>query len=445
MFALGEPITSFSCSTYQCTDLEPFTLENSTMSQGAVPQQSVSLSPCVHPRVTEVQTTITSHFPHLWPAVEAGLSTCATLLLADNSNPVALIYVGPPSAGKTTVVSMFEGATVNGQDFCYRSDKFTTAAFVSQSAKVAGQDLCKVDLLPRIKHKVLLTPELSTIFRGKQDELAERFSTITRILDGHGFTTDSGTHGQRGYTGDFLFAWLGATTPFEPIVWKVMAQLGSRMFFLVMDAVAEPTLQELVEVHRKPAVYQDGLNRCRTAMHQFLDALFTQRGGVRGVQWKPEDNPSEVLETIASCARLLAILRTPYEEGSGHQSESPHRANAVLYNVARGHALVSGRTQLALEDLPTVVQVTLSSIPFRRRAVLLLMAENRGTPVTVTQVEKATRVSRHTAEATMREMEALGLMEFQHEGVGRPALLAIKNEWAWCMAEGFRALLVSRT
>jgi len=135
-----------------------------------------------NPNLQIVRETIETHFPALWPAVEAGLSTCATLLLADNENPVALIYVGPPSAGKTTVTSMFEEATVNGRDLCYRSDKFTTAAWVSQSAKVSEEDLKKVDLLPRIRYKVLLTPELSTIFRGKPDELAERFSTITSIL-----------------------------------------------------------------------------------------------------------------------------------------------------------------------------------------------------------------------------------------------------------------------
>ena len=95
-----------------------------------------------------------------------------------------------------------------------------------------------------------------------------------------------------------------------------------------------------------------------------------------------------------------------------------------------------------MEDLPTVAQVTLSSIPFRRRAVLQLMAEQGGKPVTVSQVEKATKVTRHTAEEIMREMEALGLMEFQREGVGKPALLVMKDEWAWCMREGFRALLL---
>jgi hypothetical protein len=161
------------------------------------------------PDITEVRQTVEWHYPHLWPAVEAGLAVCATLLLKDNANPTALIYIGPASAGKTTVASMFEETILEGlkhepKKLVYRSDQFSAASFVSQSATTAREDLPKVDLLPRIQHKVLLTPDLVTMFRGKQDELTERFSIITRILDGQGFTRDSGTHGQRGYTGDVL-------------------------------------------------------------------------------------------------------------------------------------------------------------------------------------------------------------------------------------------------
>ena len=130
-------------------------------------------------KIESVQALIQRHFPHLWAAVEAGLSVCATLLLKDNVNPTALILLGPPSTGKTTVASMFDGAMLNGGKLVYRSDEFTAAAFVSQSSSVQKHDLEKIDLLPRIQHKVLLTPDLATIFKGKPEELRHRLSTIT--------------------------------------------------------------------------------------------------------------------------------------------------------------------------------------------------------------------------------------------------------------------------
>lgn len=389
-----------------------------------------------------VQKTVTKHFPHLWPAVEAGLATCATLLLSDNVNPVALIYVGPPSAGKTTVVNMFDGAAVKGQPLCYRSDKFTPAAFVSQSAKATTQQLRHVDLLPRIRHRVLLTPELSTMFRGKEDELAERFSIITRVLDGQGLLTDSGTHGRRGYEGDYLFAWLGCTTPFQPSVWKVLAQLGSRLFFLVMDALADPSIEELIDAGRHTeASFRQGCEECRATVHTFLEILFTSHIGVRGMVWKADADPREILETIARCAKLLAVMRTPYDAGLPAQPEAPYRAKAVLSNLARGHALVYGRTQLSTEDLPLLARVTVSSMPANRRAVLLAFIESRTTSLTVREVEEAASVSRHTAEAIMEEMDWLGLTTFCKEGNGRPSHLNLKSEWEWCLEATFGSLL----
>ena len=394
--------------------------------------------------VSDTREIIQGGFPHLWPAVEAGLATCATLLLKDNANPVALIYVGPASAGKTTIANMFEGATVKGEVLCYRSDNFTAASFVSHSAKATKKDLKDIDLLPRIKHKVLLTPELATIFRGKQDDLAVRFSLITRVLDGQGLTTDSGTHGKRGYTGDFLFAWIGCTTPFGSSVWKAMAQLGSRLFFLVMDAVAEPTVDDLVQSINQSVPYQENVKACGAAVRSFLDSLFTRRGGVRGVEWKGENNTPEVIEGIARCASLLAVMRTPDDSGEGKppQHESSHRANSVLYNLARGRALVHGRTDLSTDDLPSIAQVTLSSIPAERRAVLVGMAGNEGNPLSVRQVEEATGRSRHTCETIMAELDWLGIMKSEREGKGRPSLLTIRPDWNWVVTGDFAALLL---
>src|SRR5215510_8207615 len=83
-----------------------------------------------------VHQAIDADFPGIWPLVDAGLSTCATLLLQDNANPAALIYVGPSSGSKTTVVELFAD-----HDLTYVSDTFTPAAFVSQASNVSAEQL----------------------------------------------------------------------------------------------------------------------------------------------------------------------------------------------------------------------------------------------------------------------------------------------------------------
>ncbi|MDK2743469.1 MAG: hypothetical protein NDI90_11180 [Nitrospira sp. BO4] len=406
-------------------------------------------SAIVGPDISEVRRVVQKHFPSLWPAVEACLSTCATLLLKDNANPVTMIVMGPASSGKTTVTNMFAGAQFNDKPLCYRSDSFTAAAFVSHSAQLTKEQLEKIDLLPKIKDKVLVTPELAPIFRGDQDELVKRFSVLTRVLDGQGLKTDSGVHGDRGYEGDYVFAWIGATTPIEGQIWKVMAQLGSRLFFLLLDAGSfsspKDILEDLVGSLHGEVPYTVKLQECKGVVGDYLTHLFARYGGPRQVEWDSSQNPIHVLEGIAQCAMLLAHMRTPYEPDSKPSHETAHRANTILYNLARGRALTYGRTQLNTDDVPMVAQVALSSMPRDRRTIWMALARQEGRPLTVQQVATVLEVSRHTAEDRMTEMEWLGCMVFDKPGNGKESTLRVRPEWTWFVTGQGAGLLLGTT
>ena len=77
--------------------------------------------------INSVKAIVTRHFPFpsCLEGVLAGLSAFASLLLDDIKNCTALIYVGPPSAGKTTIAEMFTGV----KELVYVSDDFTAASF----------------------------------------------------------------------------------------------------------------------------------------------------------------------------------------------------------------------------------------------------------------------------------------------------------------------------
>lgn len=394
------------------------------------------------PALQSLKATVQDHFPSLWPAVDLGLATCATLLLQDNVNPVAVIYVGPPSTGKSTVLEMFGDARVSGKVFCYVSDSFTPASFVSQAANVKKEKLAEVDLLPRIQHKVLVTPELAPIFRGKEEELAKTFTVLTRVLDGQGYQCDSGTHGQRGYRGDYVFSWLGGTTPFDKKVWKVMSQLGSRLFFLLMDQEEAITLEALV--HPSSSIpYAARLGECRKAVHEFLPILFEHYQGIRGVAWNPQEEDSELREWIGRCAMLLAKTRSaPLCHDSPGSEEAPWRAYAVLHNLARGHALVHGRTQLAWEDFPLIAQVTCSTMPFPMGMLFRALAQNPQGKLTRTEVQDLLAVESHnTAQMVMEEIGQSGVIKYFALGQGQASYLTFDKEWEWCGLGDYRTIL----
>jgi hypothetical protein len=158
--------------------------------------------------------------------------------------------------------------------YIYRSDKFTPKSFVSHAASVKAEKLSEVDLLPRLENKVLVTKELAPLFRGRQEELQDNFSTLISVLDGKGFTSDSGMRGRRGYERSILFNWLGATTPLPASTHRLMSQLGTRLLFYEVPA-QQPTEEELL-------IYaaEDGAStaeiECQKAVNDFLIGFFTK-------------------------------------------------------------------------------------------------------------------------------------------------------------------------
>jgi hypothetical protein len=55
---------------------------------------------------------------------------------------------------------------------------------------------------------------------------------MTRILDGHGYVSDSGAHGYRGYNERMMFVWVGAAVDIPRKVHKHLATLGPKLYFL---------------------------------------------------------------------------------------------------------------------------------------------------------------------------------------------------------------------
>jgi hypothetical protein len=332
----------------------------------AIPVEILDHFPATIPSILTVQQVMQANFPELWREVDLGLAVYGTLLLADTVNCPAVIFVTVASGGKTTVLEILDHNRKS-----YRSDDFTPAAFVTQAANRTAEDLAKIDLLPRIKHRVLLTPDLGATFRGKDDDLTDRFKVLTRVLDGRGYMRDSGSQGQRGYNGDYLFGWLGGTTPFKPIVWEVMSTLGNRLFFWPMRDADDETEDDLMALDCL-APYDVRRDACQAAVRTFLNQLI-ETLKVRGVKWVPEDDPEPLRRWITRCAMLVSHARSMRQDEETKR-ESARRARAVLLSIARGHAVVHERRQITADDVRLIVPLTVGSLPPRQARLFKALA-----------------------------------------------------------------------
>lgn len=391
---------------------------------------------------SEWKETIQGHFPDLAFPAEVCASIATQLLITDVTNPFALVLVDVPSSGKTITLNFFSEI----EKLSYGTDRFTPASFVSNSANVKKERLKEIDLLPRLRYKLFLIRDLATLFSKRDDDLMECMGILTRVLDGEGLCTDSGVHGQRQYIGEFLFMVLAASTPIPPKVWKLMGNLGSRLFFINMNT--RNKTEEELSSQLTTTEYKQKERACREITKQFLYTLWHQHS--EGVVWEKQNDDQETIRIIARCARLLARLRgviNVWKDGLGVDGEEysyttpviekPDRINQLFYNIARGHALATGRMNIGREDLGLVVELALDSAPTIRTTLFGRILAHGG-EITTSQVEEELNCAKPTARKEMKSLMILGLVsEYKvHTGeIGNEEKgIRLKAEFHWFLS-----------
>jgi hypothetical protein len=370
---------------------------------GATPTQPTTrvakLEPPAKPvSFGEWHDVITENFPALVKPAEICASVVVQLLLNDVINPFALALVDAPASGKTITLNFFDEPRL-----IYSTDYFSPASFVSHASNVRRDDLGKTDLLPRIRWKTMVVRDLATIFGAKEDELVKVMGLLTRALDGEGLELDSGTHGRRGYTGDWLFMLLAATTPMPPRVFNVMGGLGCRLFCLALNSPPKDEFELMAQ--NRSSTCQQKIARCRQVTHGLLQTLWVANPD--GIAWNKQADWDDQLCVIARCAKLLAPLRGVVHwnkednDYSPPNIEKPDRINSLLYNLARGHALICNRTQLTIEDMWPVLEVAFDSAPPIRAKLFRGLIRAGGTLCT----REVTKLLRCGDDKAKREME----------------------------------------
>lgn len=301
--------------------------------------------------------------PSVTLAVEVCLSAAAALCLKQVEGCPAVLLEGPASGRKTTVLRFFPQEL---KDIVYRTDKFTPASFVTNISGKSQAELEKIDLLPRIAHKVFVVPEMRVIFSDRQEKLQENLGVLTRVLDGQGYSTDTGVYGQRKHEGDLKFCFLGATTPLSEFAWQEMSNVGSRMLVLDMGG-RETSAEELAAMLTEPVGFEDKVKGCRDAVGELLSGLWERSGGYGGVVWDTQSQSEKVIANqVGRLAKMTSRLRGQVDRGEKKagaerniQLEAPTRLATVLMNIARGHAILAGRTELTEDDVRVVRHLAL--------------------------------------------------------------------------------------
>ena len=302
-------------------------------------------------------------------------------------------------------------------------------------------------MLPQIKDKILLTPELSALFTAKDDDVREQFGIITRLLDGEGLETNSGVHGKRGYYGKYMFTWLGAAVDIPYSVYKFLSTIGFKINFLRLPRI-EVTEDDLFDQLTSKKNFSEKMDEIEELLIDYLIwfeicPLSIGQNRLAKIEWDRKRDDKETIKIIARLAILLAHLRghvvvyessehidflpiennnTPNNSRSHNHNnntsgfshrlpiiENPSRAVQQLYNLARGHAISYGRNYIIKDDVFLVIKVVLSTSLIERVLILDLLIANRGI-LTTSQITSSLSIHSNTAKRTMTEFKGLELV-----------------------------------
>jgi DNA-binding transcriptional ArsR family regulator len=393
---------------------------------------------------------VQNKMPEIWPGLEFALSILRILNIEGCTLPFIGIILGRPSSGKTVIIDLLR------KWYCsFYTDNFTARSFVSHSTAVASkEDLVEIDLLPKIKDKMFLTPELSPTFTAKDDDLTQLLGIITRIADGHGFVSDSGAHGHRGYDENIMFVWAGAAVDVPYKVYKVLGNLGAKLYFFRMK-FEDKTDNQLLTQATTDQEFNIKFKEIQTALFDYLKwfeigpgLLWNDYKPLPKIKWDKSKDDREAMRYIVRLAVLLSHLRcvaktweTDDSQGSGYaysvsQPEDPSRAITVLSNLARGHALLTGRNYITVEDIPVVVKTVMSTAQIERVSLFSLLIANNG-KLTTRNILESLNISKPTALRTMAELKAIGLVDIEEEGQQHPPSkqIVLRPKFGWLLED----------
>lgn len=399
-----------------------------------------------------LRETTLKNFSDVWQATEFALSVKNVIHIQGNTLPFIGIILGPPSSSKTLALEMLRKL-----EMTFYTDNFTAKSFVSHNTAVSQEQLAKIDMLPKIKDKLLITPELAPLFNGKDEDLLNILGIVTRIADGQGYESDSGAYGHRGYNEDIMFGWVGASVDIPRKVYKHLTTLGPKLYFMRMvtkKKTESDYLQMLKsnnfnsskkEVEEKLLDYLKWFNYCPKSEFE---------SGLIKIQCETANDDEKSLKFIIKLGELLSHLRgfaqtweTHGTQGSDYAYstpiiEHPSRAMINLTNLARGHALSKGRLNITSDDVPIIIKTALSTAPVERVMIFDLLLNKNG-KLTTTEIEEFLNVSGPTASKTMTELKVLGLVNMKKENEGQiysPQSIILKEQFKWFLSEEFRGL-----
>jgi hypothetical protein len=222
----------------------------------------------------------------------------------------------------------------------------------------------------------------------------------------------------------------------------------------------EQTTDQLMDYAVDDEEFNPQVLEIRNALYDYLKWFEICPVMTPKMKWDKSNDSRDALKYIVGMADLLSYLRciaqvweTYDSQGSDYAysispREVPRRAITCLKNLARGHALLTGRDHITLDDIPIVIKTALDTAPIERVSLFSLLIANNGI-LTTNQTLRSLNVARKTALRTMAELKVIGLVdmeEFHEPGQNNLSKRIVLNpKFNWFLSDPMITKIIPHT
>tara|TARA_Y100001936_G_scaffold27642_1_gene25941 strand:- start:409 stop:1623 length:1215 start_codon:yes stop_codon:yes gene_type:complete len=379
-----------------------------------------------------LKAVFVQYYPDKFLAYETALSVVASSYVAGISQPIPVIFRGVAGSRKSTILEIVHGLEEDQESVVWVNN-FTSKAFASAAPNRDPDD----DLLPEIKGKTMITPELGTLFRDRG--LKEKVGILLNLLDGKGFSYRTGMNKVE-YIGNYRWNWLGGIVSIPPKVWEEFGTGGPRFNFHEMESQVKTLSRAELKANLHSMIHgtesaNEVIEKLRNAQSVFFQQLDLDMENL--IVFDGIKDEAEALDVIDESALLVGQLRrfVTIKKVRGKdvinlgEPEDPQRAGVMYKGIAMGHAVISERNYITIEDVRIIVKIAIDSAPGKRGKLFRELVKGK-CKVTIDEFMRSAGISRHTALKEFEIAEAIGLVTLgkKNGGRGRPRTTAIATK-----------------
>lgn len=390
------------------------------------------------------------HESKIYFAIKIGLASAIQMKIDEETRPFTILFNGNIT-NKEIIMDSFKKMP----DVFY-VDSFTSKSFVTHSARHSTKNLKDIDLLPKIRNKVMLTSNVDSTFSGNKPTVNDNVRMLDIVLEGKGYESHSAVHGVRGYNGNYDFVWLGTINQINRRISDAIGIMNNKPLFFRLDDNQKPekiNMKEMLKsLNEKQGSQGNEIIDSVKDLLTTISELFPNEK--KKVMWESSKDDRETSKEIVNLSIFLRDFRAyiPTKNtaestsgGTNYNFDTPikedlFKLSKTLYNLARGHAIICGRNYIINEDLEIIIHVVMSSLPTDRLELFEVLLCNNGI-VDTTQIEKHLSVSKATALKEMEKLRVLGIVNnAKVNGKSKPTLsVQLKDEYRWILDNKFKS------